>query len=358
MRPDRKLTYAAAIREAFDIALARDKSVFLVGEGIPDPKGAFGTTIGLQKKYGKDRVMDMPVSENGMTGVCIGAALSGMRPVLTHMRVDFSLYSFDQIVNTAAKWYFMFGGKMSVPLVIRMIIGRGWGQGPQHSQSLQALFAHIPGLKVVMPATAHDAKGLLLSAIADPNPVIFIEHRWLHGVTGFVPRGYYTVPIGRATVIHPGGDITIVADSYATIECLSVVELLDSIGMGAELIDLCSISPLDKQTIIRSVKKTGRLLVVDTGWRTFGIGAEVLATVAEVLPSLKSTPSRISLPDIPSPTSWKLAKEYYPTRLSIAKEIITMVGWKPLRLKKIMKELTSSHDDRLDTPDPTFTGPF
>lgn len=358
MHDKRTLTYASAIREAFDIALARDKRVFLIGEGIPDPKGAFGTTTGLQKKFGKHRVMDMPVSENGMTGVCIGAALSGLRPVLTHMRVDFSLYSFDQIVNAAAKWFYMFGGKMSVPIVIRMIIGRGWGQGPQHSQSLQALFAHIPGLKVVMPATPADAKGLLLCAIHDPNPVIYIEHRWLHGITGFVPTGYYTVPIGRAAVMQKGSDITIVADSYATIECMSVVEQIKAIGIHAELLDLRSISPFDMQKILRSVRKTRRVLVVDTGWKTFGIGAEILASVAENVPDLISQPRRISLPDFPTPTSWKLAREYYPTRLSIAKEIIQMLRWKPTRLKPIVKLLTLSHDNRLDTPDPTFTGPF
>lgn len=359
MRPDRKLTYAAALHEAFDIALARDKRVFLIGEGIPDPKGAFGTTTGLQKKYGADRVMDMPVSENGMTGVCIGAALSGMRPVLTHMRVDFSLYSFDQIVNTAAKWYYMFGGRMSVPLVIRMIIGRGWGQGPQHSQSLQALFSHIPGLKVVMPASAHDAKGLLLGAIVDPNPVIFIEHRWLHGTIGHVPDGYYTVPIGRASVLQRGRDITVVSDSYMTVESMRTVDELAKIGVSAELIDLRSIVPMDMATILTSVKKTGRLLVVDTGVRSFGVTAEIVSYVSERLHGrLKVPPRRIGLPDYPSPTSWALAKTYYPTRLTLAKEIITMIGWKPLRLKKIMKELTSSHDDRLDTPDPTFTGPF
>lgn len=359
MQNNRTISYAQAIREAFDIALDRDPRVFLIGEGIPDPKGAFGTTLGLREKYGSDRVMDMPVSEAGMTGVVIGAALGGMRPILTHMRIDFSLLSFDQIVNTAAKWYYMFGGKRSVPLVIRMIIGRGWGQGPQHSQSLQALYAHIPGLKVVMPASARDAKGLLLSAIADPNPVVFIEHRWLHGTTGFVPRGYYNEPIGKAKVVSRGRDLTIVASSYLTVECLKTAQILESLKASIEIIDLRSISPLDTQTILTSVQKTGRLLVVDNGWHSFGVAAEIMARVSEHKHKmLKCAPRRITLPDLPTPTSWALAKTYYPTRLSIAKEIAQMIGWRQIRLKKIMKDLSWHHDRHFDTPDPTFTGPF
>lgn len=359
MRSNRTISYSQAIREAFDIALGRDPRVFLIGEGIPDPKGAFGTTLGLQEKYGKNRVMDMPVSEAGMTGVTIGAALGGMRPILTHMRIDFSLISFDQIVNTAAKWYYMFGGKTSVPLVIRMLIGRGWGQGPQHSQSLQALYAHVPGLKVVMPASAYDAKGLLLSAIADPNPVVFIEHRWLHGTTGSVPRGYYTEPIGEAKVVRRGRDITLVASSYMTIECLKTARILEPLGASIEVIDLRTVTPLDYQTILASVQKTGRLIVADGGWRSFGVAAEIMARVSEHrYKMLKEAPRRITLPDLPTPTSWALAKTYYPTRFSIAKEITKMLGWKQIRLKKVMKDLMWHHDRHFDTPDPTFTGPF
>src|SRR3989344_1474080 len=189
---------AQAIREALDQSLAKDPRVFVVGEGVPDPKGVFGTSIGLREKYGKNRVWDMPVAENGMTGACIGAAISGMRPVLVHQRLDFALLSLDQIIKNAAKWFYMFGGQQSVPLVIRMVIGHGWGQGAQHSQNLQALFAHIPGLKVVMPATAHDAKGLLVASVRDNNPVIFLEHRWVHGVRGPVPEELYEIPLGQA----------------------------------------------------------------------------------------------------------------------------------------------------------------
>ncbi|MBI3955826.1 alpha-ketoacid dehydrogenase subunit beta [Candidatus Gottesmanbacteria bacterium] len=354
----REITYAAAIREAFDIALARDERVFLVGEGIPDPKGAFGTTTGLQETYGPSRVMDMPVAENGMTGVVIGAALGGMRPVLTHMRVDFSLLSMDQIVNTAAKWYFMFGQKQSVPIVIRMIIGRGWGQGPQHSQSLQALFAHIPGLKVVMPASPRDAKGLLLGSIADPNPVIFIEHRWLHGLTGEVPKGRYTVPIGASRVAREGGDMTIVAASYMTIEALRAAEALKDEGVSAEVVDVRSIRPLDSASILKSVQKTHRLIVADTGWKSFGIGAEIVAMVAEAGVRLDKPPVRIALPDMPTPTSPFLARDYYPTSVDIVRDGLVMCGRGKQEAEKIVNAYTLTIQGNADQPDPTFTGPF
>ena len=198
---NREIKYFGAIREALDQSMQEDANIFIIGEGVPDPKGIFGTTSGLREKYGEKRVLDMPVSENALTGVCIGAALTGLRPVLMHQRVDFSLLSMDQIINNAAKWHYMFGGQLKVPLVIRMIIGRGWGQGAQHSQNLQALFSHIPGLKVVMPSTAYDAKGLLISSIKDNNPVIFLEHRWLHNISGFVPEESYTIPIGKGKII-------------------------------------------------------------------------------------------------------------------------------------------------------------
>jgi len=198
---NREIKYFGAIREALDQSMQEDANIFIIGEGVPDPKGIFGTTSGLREKYGEKRVLDMPVSENALTGVCIGAALTGLRPVLMHQRVDFSLLSMDQIINNAAKWHYMFGGQLKVPLVIRMIIGRGWGQGAQHSQNLQALFSHIPGLKVVMPSTAYDAKGLLISSIKDNNPVIFLEHRWLHNISGFVPEESYTIQKGKGKII-------------------------------------------------------------------------------------------------------------------------------------------------------------
>lgn len=354
----RTITYAEGIREALDEALGADKRVFVIGEGVPDPKGVFGTTIGLQQKYGKERVMDMPISENGMTGVCIGAALMGMRPVLVHQRLDFSLYSFDQIVNSAAKWHSMFGGHEFVPLVIRMVVGRGWGQGAQHSQSLQALFAHIPGLTVVMPATATDAKGLLLSSIAYQHPVIFIEHRWLHGLKDEVPEKMKPVPLGAARIVRKGSDVTIVAASYMVIEAVRACAVLETAGISAELIDLRTIAPYDAKTIKDSVAKTRRLIVADTGVAAFGVSAEIIAGVAEThAMKLRAAPVRVALPFLPTPTSWHLAKDYYPTHRTIIGNVFDMLGKKTEEKRAVLAGLPPA-DPRMDVPDPSFTGPF
>jgi pyruvate dehydrogenase E1 component beta subunit len=276
----RQLTVAQAIREAIDLAMERDPRVYIMGLGVPDPRGIFGTTLGLHEKYGSSRAMDMPTSENAMTGIAIGSALCGMRPIVTHQRVDFALLAMEQMVNQAAKWHYMFGGRASVPLVIRLIVGRGWGQGSQHSQSLQAWFAHVPGLRVVMPANAQDAKGLLISGIYDNNPVIYLEHRWLHETFGAVPEGIYATPIGKARIARPGSDLTIVATSYAVLEALRCAEVLARSGVQAEVVDLRTVRPWDKDTVLESVLRTGRLMVADTGWITGGFGGEVLAVVA------------------------------------------------------------------------------
>lgn len=357
----RNLTYAQAINEAQEIALSRDPNVFVIGEGVPDAKGIFGTTIGLTQKF-PGRVLDMPVSENGMTGICVGAAISGMRPIMVHARMDFTLMSFDAIVNTAAKWYFMFGQKHSVPIVIRMVVGRGWGPGPQHAQSLQALYAHIPGLKVVMPSAPADAKGLLLASIADNNPVIFIEHRWLHGLTGNVPQGYAPTLIGTARIAQKGKDVTIVAASYMTIEAIRAAKALTGEGIHAEVVDLRSVRPLDRETILKSLKKTHRLIVADTGWKSFGIGAEIVAMVAESGVHLEVPPVRIALPDIPTPTSPALAADYYPTSVDILHRALVVCGRKASIISGVVKKYTATITNAPgfapDQPDPTFTGPF
>jgi pyruvate dehydrogenase E1 component beta subunit len=274
---NRTLTFAQAINEALVQAMEIDKSVICYGLGVPDPKGVFSTTLGLQERFGEARVFDMPASENAMTGVGIGASLNGIRPVMTHQRVDFFLLALDQLMNNAAKWHYMFGGQTSVPITIRLIIGRGWGQGPTHSQSLQAWFAHIPGLKVVMPATAADAKGLLLSSIFDDNPVIFLEHRWLHNLGGNVPADDFRIPIGKAKQVRIGNDISIISSSYMTIEALHAVEFLEDKGVACDLIDLRSVKPVDWRLIFDSVHKTGRLLVLDTGALISGIASEIVA---------------------------------------------------------------------------------
>ena len=350
----RQLKFVEALNEALDLCMAKDPSVYVMGLGVPDPKGVFGTTLGLQEKYGPKRVLDIPLSENAMTGVATGSALAGMRPILTHQRLDFALIAMEQMVNQAAKWHYMFGGRSRVPMVIRMMIGRGWGQGPQHSQSLQAWFAHIPGLRVVMPATAHDAKGLLIASIEDDNPVIFLEHRWLHGISDHVPEGLYRVPLGKARVVRAGGDVTIVASSYMLLESLRAADTLAQAGIQAELIDLRSLRPLDDAAILESVRKTGRLVVADTGGKAFGVSAEILALVTErAFADLKAAPQRVASPDFPAPTSPALSDGYYPRAGHIAAAVLGMVGREPSSSLFDVPE-----GRRLDQPDPSFTGPF
>ena len=352
----REITYAQAVLEATDQCMDKDPSVYIMGLGVPDPKGIFGTTLGLQDKYGDRRVMDMPVSENAMTGVAIGSAIRGMRPILTHQRVDFMLLSLDQLINNAAKWHYMFDGKMRVPMVIRLIIGRGWGQGPQHSQSLQALFAHIPGLKVVMPSTPHDAKGLLVSSIEDDSPVIFLEHRWLHHVFGEVPEEICRVPLGKANVLQEGKDVTIVSTSHMALESFRAAKFLrERKNIEAEVIDLRTIKPLDAETILNSVRKTGRLVVADGGWKFLGLSAEIIAMVTEkVFEHLKAPPCRVAFPDIPTPTSRVLANEFYPGIINIVNAVTGFLGMPDVG----EAELGLSQDVLKDIPDKSFTGPF
>lgn len=359
MTSSRTITAAAAIHEATDQCMAVDERVIVIGEGAPDPKGIFGTTLGLRQKYGAERVWDMPVSENGLTGACIGAAISGFKPILTHQRVDFALLSLDQIINNAAKWFYMFGGQQSVPLVIRMVVGHGWGQGAQHSQNLQALFAHIPGLKVVMPATAHDAKGLLISAIEDPNPIIFLEHRWIHGLTGVVPEEMYRVTLGEARVAREGSDITIVSSSYMVIEAMRAAEVLTKLGVTAEVLDLRTISPLDEESIFLSVQKTARLLVVDSGWTNGGIAGEVIArVVSQQFAALSAPPQRLALPDMPAPSAPALTKFYYPSYRTIVKQVCEMLNKDVTLLQQEWEAEDLKNPVAHDVPDPSFTGPF
>lgn len=349
----RTITYAQAVNEAIRLCMAEDPVIYVMGLGVPDPRGVFGTTKGLLERFGPQRVMDMPCSENAFTGIATGSALVGMRPIVTHQRLDFALLAMEQIVGQAANWRYMFGGGLSVPIVIRLIVGRGWGQGPQHSQSLQAWFAHIPGLKVVMPATAYDAKGLLISSIEDNNPVIFIEHRWLHNVTGEVPEETYRVPIGRAKVIREGTDVTIVSVSLMTLEAHKAAEMLSTDGISVEIVDVRTLRPFDKKTVIGSVEKTGRLIVADTAWKTVGFAAEVIASVAEnAHDKLECAPVRIGLPDCPSPTSRALANYYYPRANDIAAAVRTMLG-KPLKPSEPIDSGAF-----LDVPDSDFRGPF
>jgi len=356
----RDITYAQAVREGLDQAMEQDASVIVIGEGVPDPKAIFNTTSGLQEKYGARRVFDMPLAENGATGFCIGAALSGMRPVMIHQRVDFALLAMDQLVNNAAKWHYMFNGKTSVPMVVRVIVGRGWGQGPQHSQSLQAMFAQVPGLKVVMPTTAYDAKGMLIAAIEDNNPVIFIEHRWLHQIKDNVPAAYYRVAIGQAKVLHAGDAVTVAAFSYMAVESLIAAKaLMTAMGIAIEVLDMRSVSPLDVTSVLHSVRKTGRLIVADTAFRTGSIAGELISQVVEqAFNALVTPPIRIASPDHPVPTSQFMAENYYPDPKTVADAVIDMLGAD--KNSDAYRTLCAMllRDGPHDTPNRGFTGPF
>ncbi len=348
------VTFAQAINDALFTAMETSSNVICYGLGTPDPKGVFGTSLGLQEKFGEHRAFDMPTSENGMLGVAIGASLGGIRPVMTHQRLDFFLLAMDQLVNNAAKWHYMFGGQSSVPITIRLILGRGWGQGPTHSQNLQAWFAHIPGLKVVMPTTAADAKGLLLSSIFDDNPVVFLEHRWLYNQTGEVPEGDFRLPLEQAQLLNTGTDVSIISMSYMTIEAIHAVEYLTQKGIHCDLIDLKTISPLDWDTVFKSVKKTGRILVLDTGSQNCSVAGEIIARVSMSLFSdLQGPPRRLALPDFPTPTSYALTQGFYKYAEDIVREIEQMLN-KDLQACEMTIQRGPSHD----IPGEWFQGPF
>jgi acetoin:2,6-dichlorophenolindophenol oxidoreductase subunit beta len=324
----RRLNYAEAIREGLDQALSWDPRVFIMGQGVDDPGGMFGATLDLHKKYGSRRVFDTPLAENGLTGVAVGAALGGMRPVYFHNRPDFLLLAMDQLVNHAAKWSYMFGGAVHVPLVVWACTGRGWGSAAQHSQALQGLLLHVPGLKLAMPSTCYDAKGLMLEAIADPNPVIILEHRYNFKQRGFVPEGVYRIPLGKGVVRKPGRDVSLVAISHMALEAYQAAAELTREGIDAEVIDLRSLRPLDEEIILTSIMKTGRLVVADTGWRTGGVGAEVAAVVAEKgFAFLKAPIRRVATPDVPTPAGHSLEAAFYVGATEIAAAARELTGW-------------------------------
>ena len=350
----RVITFAEGIREALDQAMAADENVIVFGLGVDDPKAIFGTTAGLQEKYGCERVFDTPTSENAMTGVGVGASLNGIRPVMVHQRLDFFLLAMDQLVNGAAKWHFMFGGQGKVPITIRLIMGRGWGQGPTHSQNLQAWFAHIPGLKVVMPATAEDAKGLLLESIHDENPVVFLEHRWLHNIQGEVSEEANRIPLGKARMVRKGSDVTLVAISYMVVEAIHAAEFLATQGVNCEVLDLRTIAPLDWPSVFDSVTKTGRVVVLDTGTITGSFSGEIVARVADKCwDVLKCAPQRLAMPDYPEGTSFSLTANYHVRAEHVVEKVGQMLG-RTINTDSLVTQREHPHD----VPGDWFTGPF
>jgi len=349
----REIKYAEAICEGLEQKMAQDDSVYLMGQGVPDASQTYGTTKDIAKKY-PGRVFETPVSEGAMVGVMLGSSLVGLKPVMTMARFEFLLLAVDQLVNQAAKWNYTFGGKENVSFTLRVIVGRGWGQGPQHSQSLHAWFAHVPGLKVVMPATPYDAKGLLMASIDDPNPVVFIEHRWLHGLSGVVPETLYTVPLGITKALKQGSDATVVALSYATIDAIKAEKTVAKEGISIDLLNVTTLNPFDDREIIASVKKTGHLIVCDYACSTGSFASEIISRVCEkAFGALKSPPVKITLPDLPLATTRALANFYYPTDGHIVNAIKKVLG---IPVKE--SALSIKETDYLDVPDATYTGPF
>jgi len=324
--PTRGLSFSLAINEALHQCMEQDPTVSLIGQGVKSPWYVGNTATGLLERFGPERVVDTPISENAMTGLTVGAAIAGMRPIAVHPRMDFMLYAFDPIINEAANWHYMSGGAMSVPVVFWGIINRGGEQAAQHSQSFHSLFAHIPGLKVVAPATPYDAKGLMVAAIQDNDPVVFIDERWLYGQTEAVPENLYSVPIGKAAVRREGSDLTIVASSYMSLLASQAAAKLVERNIQVDLIDLRTIKPWDRATVISSVKKTGRLLVLDGSWSTCGLAGDIISVVAETeFAALKCAPARITLPDCPAPAARTLENAYYPDVDAIVKMACNIV---------------------------------
>jgi len=347
---ERILSYVDAIREATHQEMDRDPSVLVFGLDVDDPKVIQGTTRGLLEKFGPERVFGTPLSEDAMTGVAIGLALAGLRPIHVHIRMDFLMLAMNQLVNIAAKSRYMYGGQVQVPIVVRSMIGKSWGQGAQHSQGLYSFFMHVPGLKVVAPTTPYDAKGCLIQAIRDNDPVIYVEHRILHFQKGPVPETLYTAPLGKARITAQGSDVTLVGISHMQLECLRAQRYLEAIGIQAEVIDPIWLQPLDIETIAESARKTGRLCVVDNGWITCGAGAEIVAAVLERVQDTHAIQvRRLGFAPVTCPPTPTLEDLYYPNGRTIASVVRKLVSgakdeWLP--------------DERADLCEIEFKGPF
>ena len=345
----RKISYCEALNEAMVQEMERDSSVFVYGIGVPDHKRLFGSTIGLVEKFGSDRCFDTPLSEDSMTGFGLGAAINGMRPIHVHMRVDFLLLAMNQLANMVSSYRYVSGGKLSVPMVIRAVIGRGWGQGFQHSKSMYSVFAHIPGLKVALPATPKDAKGMLISSIRDNNPVIFFEHRLLYDIRGEVPEEPFTTPLGQANILREGSDITIVAVSWMNVEASKAAEVMEKRGVSVEVVDLRTAVPLDDKLIAKSVRKTGHCIVADNDWVHCGLSAEVAARVAEIcFGELKSPVRRMGFAPTPCPCTRPLENAFYPNAVTIIRAIEQMLN---LPTSDLSQENFYDYEHR-------FRGPF
>jgi len=315
-----QITYREALNQALREELDRDERVFIMGEEVGYFGGAFKVTDGLLAVYGEKRVRDTPISELTIVGSGVGAAMGGLKPIVELMTINFGLLAIDQIINNAAKIHYMFGGHAKVPVVIRAPQGAGHQLGAQHSQSLEAYFLHCPGLRVVIPATPADAKGLLKTCVRQDNPVVFLEHESLYGVKGEVPEGEHLVPLGKANVLRPGKDVTIVSYSKCVYDALAAADALENEGIDSEVIDLRTLNPLDIGTVIESVKKTGKAIVVYEGWRTGGAGAEIAAQIYEAaFDHLDAPVERVATLDTPMPYNARLERAALPSAADIVK---------------------------------------
>lgn len=320
-----KMTYAEALRDGMRYEMKRDPNVYLAGEDVGKFGGCFGQTMGLYQEFGPERIVDTPISETAIVGHAVGAAAAGLRPIAEIMFVDFMGVCMDEILNQASKMRYMFGGKARIPMVVRTPCGAGLGAAAQHSQSLEAWFTHIPGIKTVMPSTPADAKGLMISAIRDDNPVIYIEHKLLLGIQGDVPEGEYIVPLGKADIKREGSDVTIVAWSAMVHKALAAAEALAKEGISAEVLDPRTLSPLDKDSILKSVAKTGRIVIAHEANLTGGFGGEIAAIVADEGFDLLNAPiKRVAAPDTPVPFSPVLERAYLPGEVRIIKAVKEM----------------------------------
>jgi pyruvate/2-oxoglutarate/acetoin dehydrogenase E1 component len=329
----RNITYREAVNEALAQEMARDSSVFVYGIGVPDHKGIFGSTAGLAEKFGPERCFDTPLSEDTMTGFGLGAAISGLRPVHVHMRADFLLLAMNQLANMVSSYRYVSGGLLKVPLVIRAVVGRGWGQGIQHSKTMHSVYAHIPGLKVVLPTTPRDAKGLLIAAIRDDNPVIVMEHRLLYYAGGEVPEEPFAIPLGEAHTLRRGEDVTVVAISWMNVEALKAAEIMARRGVSLEIIDPRTIAPFSDEAIVASVNRTGRCLVADNDWLHCGFSAEVAAVVSEkCFGRLKAPVARLGFAPSPCPCTRPLEDRFYPGAVNIIRTVEKMLGLAPADL--------------------------
>jgi pyruvate dehydrogenase E1 component beta subunit len=337
--------------------LKKNKKVICYGLGINDPKGIFGTTKDLKNMFGGKRVFDVPISENSLTGIALGMSLNNFIPIVTHQRLDFFLLAMDQLVNNLAKWKFMFASKKKTTVIIRLIVGRGWGQGPTHSQSLHNWFAHIPGIKVLTPAFANDFKGLLLQALNESGPIIIIEHRWLHDIKSNYVKNHKCIKFGKSTLISRGSKLTIVSFSYSTIEIMKLKEILKINKIDYDHIDLLTIKPLDYTSIYKSCKKTGKLLILDNlSHNHCSIGKDIISNLVEKNSKIfKTQPILLTLPEYPNPTSFHLNKHFYVNYKKIVKEIEKLTGKKIIIHKKFKDtSLGGAHD----VPNKNFLGPF